>query len=325
MAMQFGNIPGINKPISRLVQGTLMLQAADGTPGFDLLDSIFELGCNTFDTGRSYLGGRNEVLVGQWVRERGIRDQLVIIGKIVHPSKEDPRRVTPDNITSDLMKSLEAFQFDYIDLLLLHRDDESKPVGPIMDILNEHLEAGRIHAFGGSNWSHRRLQEANDYAESHGLQPFVASSPNFSLADRMKEPWPGCLTISGPVNADARQWYSEHQMPIFSWSSLAGGFFSGRFKPDNLDTFDNVYDKVAIQAYCYPENFNRLERAQKLADESGLTLPQVAMAYVMSYPMDVYAITGCYTPDEFRVNMEASDMRLDEKTLAWLDLRSDSR
>jgi aryl-alcohol dehydrogenase-like predicted oxidoreductase len=322
--MQYGHIPGIDKPISRLVQGTLMIDDVEGKPGFELLDAAFELGCTAFDTGHVYLSGRNERIVGKWIRERGIRDKLVLIGKGAHHNV-DRQRVTPFDITADLHDSLARFKTDYIDLYLLHRDDETQPVGPIIEILNEHKNAGRIHAFGGSNWRTQRLQEANDYAAAHNLTPFVVSSPNFSMAEQVKAPWPNCISISGPANAGERAWYAEHKMPLVTWSSLAGGFFSGRFTPDNLDNFEAYFDKVTVEAYCYPDNFKRLERAKKLADETGLTIPQVAMAYVMSYPLDIYGLIGASTPAEFQANLEALNVKLDNDTLEWLDLRDDSR
>ncbi len=322
--MQYGEVAGVKKPVSRLVQGTLMIEDAKGSPGFDLLDAVFGMGCNTFDTAHVYGSGKNERLVGQWVRERGIRDEVVIIGKGAHPNA-DRKRVHPFDISSDIFDSLARFQFDHIDLYLLHRDDESLPVEPIVDVLNEHLQAGRIHAFGGSNWSHQRIEAANAYAAANGLTGFVASSPNFSLAEQVKEPWPGCLTISGPGAAKARDWYTEQNMPLFTWSSLAGGFFSGRFTRDNLDSFDGYFDKLAVQSYCYEDNFRRLERAQALAAEAGVSVTQVAMAYVFSYPLNIFPLVGCATPAEFQANLDAMALKLDENTLEWLDLRDDDR
>ena len=152
VAMPYGHIPGINKPVSRLVQGTLMIGTSEREKGFALLDEIFELGGNTFDTAHHYGSGANERAVGQWVRERGVRDKVVIIGKGAHHS-EDRKRVTPFDITADLYDSLARFQFDTIDLYLLHRDDPSVPVEPIIEVLNEHQQAGRIRAFGVSNWT----------------------------------------------------------------------------------------------------------------------------------------------------------------------------
>ena len=322
--MEYGNITGIDKPISRLVQGTVMINSDQLDWGFALLDDVFELGCTTFDTGHIYGLGDNERSVGRWVNDRGVREKVVIIGKGAHHN-EDRKRVTPFDITSDIFDTLARFKFDYIDLYLLHRDDPDVPVGPIVEVLNEHLQAGRINAFGGSNWSHQRLKAANDYAAMRNLVPFVASSPNFSLAEQFAEPWPDCVSISGPQQQVARDWYQENQMPLFTWSSLAGGFFSGRFTRNNLDTFDEYLDKVCIEAYCYEDNFKRLDRVQQLADEKGVSITQIAMAYVISQPLNIYSLVGCNNAAEFKANLEASQIELTAQEIAWLELKSDER
>jgi aryl-alcohol dehydrogenase-like predicted oxidoreductase len=322
--MQYGEIPGIDKPVSRLVQGTLMINSQQQDWGFALLDEVFGMGCTTFDTGHVYGQGDNERSVGKWINTRGIRDQVVIIGKGAHHNA-DRKRVTPFDISSDVFDSLARFKTDYIDLYLLHRDDPTQPGGPIIDALNEHLKAGRIHAFGASNWSRERIQEANAYAQAHNLAPFIASSPNFSLAEQVQAPWPDCITISGRQGADARAWYQHEQMPIFAWSSLAGGFFSGRFRRDNLDTFDSYLDKLCVTSYCVEENFQRLDRVEQLANELSLSIPQVAMAYVMNQPLNLFALVGCQSGAEFKANIEACEVKLPPETLEWLDLKRDSR
>lgn len=300
-----------------------MVTTHDLDGSFRLLDAVFALGCNTFDTAHVYGQGDNERAMGRWVHARGNREQVVIIGKGAHHNA-DRKRVTPFDITADLFDSLARFRFDYIDLYLLHRDDPSVPVGPIVETLNEHRAAGRIRAFGGSNWSHERIAEANAYAAAHGLTPFVASSPNFSLAEQYREPWEGCVSISGPQHAAARAWYAAHRMPLFTWSSLAGGFFSGRLRRDNLDTFEEYLDRLAVHSYAGEENFRRLDRAQQLGDAKGLSIPQIALAYVMSQPLDIYALVGCRTPEEFAANVVAAATRLTPEECAWLDLRTDT-
>jgi aryl-alcohol dehydrogenase-like predicted oxidoreductase len=240
----------------------------------------------------------------------------VVIGKGAHHN-EDRKRVTPFDITADIYDSLARLDFDHIDLYLLHRDDPSVPVGPIVEALSEHKEEGRIHAFGGSNWRPERLREANDYARENGLTPMVASSPNLSLAVQVKEPWPDCVSISG--DDEARRWYEETRMPLFTWSSLAGGFFSGRFTRDNLDTFDATLDRICVETYCYEENFGRLDRAGVLARERGLTVPQVALTYVLAQPLEVFALVGCNTGQEFTANVEAGAVALTPEEIAWLE------
>lgn len=317
--MKYGSIAGIEKPVSRLVQGTVMVHSGDTEGSFKLLDAIFEQGCTVFDTAHVYGNGDNERTVGRWVNSRGIREKVVILGKGAHHNG-DRRRVTPYDITADIHDSLARFKFDYIDLYLLHRDDPAVPVGPIVEVLNDHHKAGRIRAFGGSNWTASRLKEANDYAVAHGLVPFAASSPNYSLAEQIEEPWENCVSIGGPAGADQRAWYTESRMPLFAWSSLAGGFFSGRLNRANLaDHKDALYHRC----YVSDDNLVRLDRARQLAAEKGLSVPQVAMAYVLNQPMDVYALVGCATPEEFADSVEVLNLKLSADELAWLDLSSD--
>ena len=322
--MDYSKVQGIDKPVSRLVQGTVMVNGENPEEEFALLDAIYDLGCTTFDTAHVYSNGANERAVGAWVRERNLRDKVVIIGKGAHHNA-DRKRVTPFDISADIHDSLARFQFDTIDLYLLHRDDPSQPVEPIIDILNEHLGAGRIRAFGGSNWSVARFHEANAYAERNGLVPFAASSPNFSLAEQAKEPWPGCVSVSGDQGREARAFYKEQATALFTWSSLAGGFFSERFRRDNLASFESYLDKLCVETYCTEANFTRLDRVKELAEAKGLSVPQVALTYVLSQPLNIFALVGCQTPEEFEANKEALTLELSAEEVAWLELATDEK
>jgi aryl-alcohol dehydrogenase-like predicted oxidoreductase len=319
--MEYGEIAGVERPVSRLVQGTVPLDANDRAGSFALLDGVLAAGCNAFDTARHYGGGR-EALFGEWVRDRGVRDQIVVIGKGAHHSAER-RRVTPEDITADLENSLREFGFERIDLYLLHRDDPSVPVGPIVEVLDRHRRSGKIGAYGGSNWTHERIAEANAYAAANAHAPFAASSPNFSLAAWVEPPWDECVSISGPDGAAARDWYAREQLPVVPWSSLAGGFFSGRFRRDNLDTFSDYYDVTCIKAYAQEDNFKRLDRAEQLAKQYGRSIAQIALAYVLSSPLNVFPLVGCRTPQEFAENAAAVSTRLSPDEVAWLDLRTE--
>lgn len=316
--MTYGTLPGLDKPVSRLVQGTVMVNSTDETASFRLLDEIYALGCTAFDTAHGYGNGDNERTVGRWLRSRGLREEVVIIAKGAHHN-QDRKRVTPFDIGADLHDSLARFRVDEIDLYILHRDDPTVPVGPIIKTLNDYQQEGKLRAFGASNWTHTRLGEANRYAVEHGLTPFAISSPNFSLAEQVKEPWEGCVSIGGPSGAAARAWYWEQGLPLLTWSSLAGGFFSGRFRRDNLDTFTSNLDRLCVSSYCYEENFRRLERAEKLAHEKGISLPQLALAFVTSQPLDLYALVGCNSGAEFAANLWALHLELSEAERSWLE------
>lgn len=323
--MHYSTIPGIAKPVSRLILGTMIISAQEKERSFALLDAVLALGGNALDTAHVYAGGNSERGIGQWMQARGNRDQVVIISKGCHHNA-DRKRVTPFDIAADLHDSLARLQTDYVDVYLLHRDDPSLPVGPIVEALNEHRRAGRIGAFGGSNWTHERIQAANDYAAAHGLQPFTASSPNYGLAEQVLDPWgPGCVTLSGPQNSAARDWYQENQMPVLAYSSLGRGFFSGRITPANFEETRGSLDKACLTAYCHDVNFRRLERALILAQEKGVTVPQIALAYILRSSLNVFPLIGAASGEEFAQNLAALDLPLSEAERAWLNLEQDNR
>jgi len=319
--MQYGNVSGVDKPFSRIVQGTVMTPGEDEARWHDLFDAVFAMGCNTFDTAHIYSAGDNERSVGRWIDARGIRDKVVIIGKGAHHNA-DRKCVTPYDITAHLFDSLARFQTDYIDCYLLHRDDPSVPVGPIVETLNEHLHAGRIRAFGGSNWTARRIAQANAYAAERKLTPFVATSPQYSLAEMLEEPWDGCTSISGPQGESDRAWYAEQKVAVFAWSSLAGGFLSGRLTRENLPQHE---EELYYRCYVNEPNLQRLDRAVELAREKSVTVPQIALAYVLNQELDVFSLAAPYTPAEFQANLAALELRLSPEELAWLDIESDVR
>jgi aryl-alcohol dehydrogenase-like predicted oxidoreductase len=320
--MEYGQVQGITKPVSRLVQGRFHIDPDRPEACCELFDAVLACGCNTFDTAHIYGRGDEERALGAWIERRGIRDQVVIITKGAHQNA-DRNRVTPVDISSDLHDSLARLRVASIDLYMLHRDDPGVPVEPIVEALNAHLAAGRIHAFGASNWTHQRIEEANAYAAAHDLVPFAASSPQFSLAEMVRAPWAKCVSIGGPGGSSARAWYRQTGMPVFAWSSMAGGFFSGRFRPDNLATFTAKGDRLCIEGYAYPENFARLERAALLARELDVSVPQLALAYVLSQPLDTYALVACRSGAEMAENHTALRLRLTPAQLAWLDAQQE--
>lgn len=317
--MQYGQVVGVKKPVSRLVHGTLFASSQTQEQDFRLFDTVWEAGANTFDTAHVYGNGESERTLGKWLRSRGVSKEAIIITKGAHPKADGLPRVTPEAITADLHDSLERLQVNSVDIYLLHRDNTAVSIPPILETLNEHYRAGRIKAFGGSNWSYQRIQEANDYAAQHNLEPFVATSPNFSLAVQTAPPWDGCQSISGVQFQAARQWYRAQNMPIFAWSSLAGGFFSGRFSRDNLDSFFDYFDQVCIETYCTEANFERLDRAKKMAQQKNMTVAQIALAYVINTPLNLFAIASSRTQDELHTNAAAAALVLSPEELNWLE------
>ncbi|MDA3963432.1 MAG: aldo/keto reductase [Planctomycetota bacterium] len=312
---------GSPRPASRIALGTMIVNRNERERSFALLDAALAAGITTLDCAHGYAGGESERCIGDWLTDRGCRDAVTILTKGCHPNA-DRKRVTPDDIGSDLRDSLARLKTDQVDIWLLHRDDTSVPVDEIVDCLARHHAAGRIGAYGGSNWTHQRIAEANAYAASKGLPAFTASSPNFSLAEQVNDPWgPGCVGIGGPQQAEARAWYAEQDIRIFCYSSLARGLFSGRITRDN---FSDVADGACATAYCHEVNFRRLDRAQALADARGLSVAQVAMAWVLNHSLDVVACCGAANAEEIAGVVAAAEAKFDQVTMDWLDLVSDA-
>lgn len=310
--MLYGTVPGIDKRVSRLVLGSLAFAPERQDLVAELLDTFVAAGGTTLDTARVYGRGSSEQAIGAWLRERDNRGDMVIVSKGAHHLPDGTRRVTPAAIAEDLTASLESLQIETIDLYLLHRDDPRVPVGPIIECLNEQRAAGRIRAFGGSNWTPRRLDEANAYARAHGLEGFAVSSPNLALAVTNEPMWPECVSVAG--DAAALDWYRRSRFPLFAWSSQASGFFSGRFSPS-----DSTDPNVA-RVYYREDNWERLRRARDLAARRGATPTQVALAWVLHQPIPTFALIGPRTVDELRDCLGALAVSLTPEEVSWLNL-----
>ena len=318
--MRYGSIPGVGDRVSRLVLGSMVFSikpdAFENT--CRLLDRFTEAGGTTVDTARIYAQGTSETAFGKWLDRSGKRDDVVVLGKGAHHNSETlERRVTPAAIHEDIETSLREMRLDAIDIYILHKDDPEAEVGPIVETLNEEADAGRIKAFGGSSWSTQRLDEANAYAAEHGLRPFTVSSPNLALAVPNEPMWVGCISIAG--DDPAQSWYQATGMPVFAWSAQARGFFSGRFNPELIEGATTDAQNV-IRTYYSADNWERYRRADELAELKGCTLRQVALAWVLHSPLDVYALIGPATLSELDDCLGALDVELSHAEVAWLNL-----
>ncbi len=321
--MRYGSIPGVEKRVSRLVLGSMVfgVEPERYANTVKLLDRFVEAGGTTVDTARVYGRGSSERAFGQWLKERECRDRIVVIGKGAHhDSLTFERRVNPAAIHEDIQTSLREMQLDQIDIYILHKDDPDVPVGPIVEALNEEVAAGRIKVFGGSSWSHQRIAEANAYAAEHGLQPFTVSSPNLALAVPNEPMWVGCISIAGDPEAQA--WYARTRMPIFAWSSQARGFFSGRYSPEMTEGATQDAQNV-IRTYYSAANWERYRRASELAKEKGRSRSQIALAWVLHQPLEIYALIGPATVDELDDCLAALEVELTPDEVAWLNLEGE--
>ncbi|WP_338080754.1 aldo/keto reductase [Cohnella luojiensis] len=304
-------IAGIDRPVSRLIMGSMMLHEDRMEHAIELLDAYMDVGGNTIDTAHVY-GAAGKKALGRWMQQRRNRSSLTLIGKGAHPDENGPR-MTLQAMEQDLHESLERLQTDYVDIYMLHRDDLSVSVGYILESLERQIEAGRCRALGVSNWTTMRLEEANDYALSHGLTGFACNSPNLSLAKPNEPRWAGCVSADGDYVA----WHERSQLPLLSWSSQAGGFFTGRYAPDRMD------DQEAVRVYYSDANWERLRRARQLAESKGYDANSIALSYVLQQRFPTCAIIGPNSPAELHSSLRGLEVELTQKEADWLDLLVD--
>ncbi|TPL58599.1 oxidoreductase [Mesorhizobium sp. B2-4-2] len=297
-------IPGLSKPASIVALGFEDFRTFSS--GSILLDAFFEAGGNLFDTGYVYGGGYTETLLGQWLKNRGVREQSVVIAKGAHSPL-----CYPDVIGKQLVQSLDRLQTDHVDIYFMHRDNPDVPVGEFVDAMDREVKAGRIRGpFGGSNWTMQRMDEAIAYAERTGKQKPGALSNNFSLAEMLEPIWAGCVTSS---TDDWKAWLTARQMPNFAWSSQGRGFFTERAGRDRRD------NEELVRVWYSERNFGRRDRAIELAARLGKSPIHIALAYVLNQPFPSVPLIGPRTLGELDDSLRALDIALSPADLQWLD------
>jgi aryl-alcohol dehydrogenase-like predicted oxidoreductase len=274
-----------------------------------MFDHFFAAGGNTFDTGYIYGGGLQERLLGRWIANRAIRDEVAIIVKGAHTPHCDP-----ESISRQLTESLERLGTDHADLYFMHRDNTEIAVEEFVDVLDAEVRAGRVRAFGGSNWSPVRIDAANAYAERTGKHGFSLLSNHFGLAEAYDVPWTGCEHVT---DAESKRWLTERQIPLFPWSSQARGFFTGRAQAEDRS------DAELVRCYYSDENFERLRRATQLGTELGVAPTAIALAYVLNQPFPTFPLFGPRTIAETSSSMAGLAVELRPDQVAWLDLRGE--
>ncbi|MDA0578535.1 MAG: aldo/keto reductase [Verrucomicrobia bacterium] len=302
--MTYGRIPHLDKPVSRLIMGVDNQGSAPHAAA--IFDDYFARGGNTFDTAFIY-GAAHSKFFGHWVRARGVRDEIVVIAKGAHTPA-----CNPEALSRELVTQLGWMGIDYADLYMMHRDNPDIPVGRFVDVLNEHVKAGRIRAFGGSNWSLDRVKKANAYAQRKGLQGFSMVSNNLSLAEMVNPVWPGCIHVH---DAADRRWLKKTQLALLPWSSQARGFFvPSRAHPDKRE------DDSLVECWYSEENFKRQARAVEVAAKYGVEPINVALAWVLQQPFPTFPLIGPRQISETRSSMAGLAVTLTAKEMRYLNL-----
>ena len=272
----------------------------------EFMDAYLALGGNLIDTARVYgdfvtpRNGESEKVIGRWLTDRHCREQVFLSTKGGHPPLQNMRhsRLGREEIRGDLAESLQDLQTDHVEIFWLHRDDESRPVGDIMETLQSLLEDGSTRMTGVSNWHPERIREANRYAASHGLTPLSANQPQFSLARQVHCYDPTLVTM------DAETWRMHRQtgMVCCCFSSQAGGFFT---KLDTLG-WDRLPENLKNDYGC-EENLRIDEKLKILRGKTGLSVGALALAYLTCQPFPAFALVGATRIEHVLALQEAGD------------------
>ncbi len=313
-------IPNTDLNVSSYCYGVMFFGTrAKGDDAYRLYEQFVEAGGNLFDTAHGYAcwmpegDGASERTLGDCLQKFGNRKDMVIStkGALIQTLPFYPRpddTMTAEVIGSDISESLERLRIDYIDLYTLHRDDTRHTVGEIIEILNAEIRRGRIRYLGASNWTPARIAEANAYAEAHGLQGFVTSSPQWNLCVANHQPynWDGTKDDTCRVTTDEDvAWHRKTGFPMMPWTPSAYGYLSG-LETSNAMSFDN------------PTSRRRRERARELAGQKGCTPLQIGLAYLRSYEFPVFPILGTMNPEHLAESLGADAVELTAAERDWL-------
>ena len=283
----------------------------------EFMDLYTAMGGNFIDTARVYgdfvtpRNGESEKVIGRWMADRHCRDQVFLSTKGGHPPLADMRhsRLSRQEIRSDLAESLENLQTDHVEIYWLHRDDESRPVGEIMETLQSVIEDGSAVMTGVSNWRTERIEEASHYAAAHGLKALTGNQLQFSLARQVHFADPTLVSM------DRKAWrmHRDTGMVCCCFSSQAGGFFTKltELGPDCLP------EKLK-NSYLCQENLRVFERLQALSRKTGLSVGTLALAYLTSQPFPTFALVGTSKAAHVLALREAGDAVLSGSILEEL-------
>lgn len=288
---------------------------------FPFLDAYVKLGGSCIDTARTYCSwledgeGSSEKTIGRWLKARNNREDVILVTKGGHHKWVDGEKVsrlTREELEKDLQESLDALQTDYIDVYLLHRDDESMPVDEIMPILNDFVKSGKVHFIGASNWKTERIEKANKFANENGLEPFRISQIYYSLAHTSKEAI-GDPTIAC-MDTKSYGWYKKNNFPVMAFSPQAKGFFS---KVANGESITHQMESQFVST----ANLARLSRVKKMCEETGHTPATLVLGYLNSQQFPVCSVFSATKLWQLEEDMQAGDTILDERQIAFLENR----
>ena len=303
--------------VSKHCLGAMMFGAMGNRDHDDCVAMIHKAldgGINFIDTADVYSAGESEQIVGKALKGR--RDKVVLATKFFAPMGRDPNMMGGSRrwIMSEVERSLERLQTDYIDLYQIHRFDENTDLEETLGALTDLQRQGKIRAFGSSMFPADRIVEAQWVAERRGLSRFRCEQPWYSIFSREIERYvlPAC---------------QRYGMGAIVWSPLDGGWLTGRYlKPEDFDQGGRVVRAAARGGGSFDPEAELVQRKlalavalKQLADEAGLKMSHMAIAFTLEHPGVTSAIIGPRTHEQLDDLLEGADVRLDKALMDRID------
>ena len=285
-----------------------MLGACDKKTSFDILDFFYESGGNFIDTANNYQDEQSETWLGEWMEQRGVRDEMVLATKYTTFFKQRQPDApgqgsafignSKKSLHLSVKHSLKKLRTDYIDVMYLHWWDWTTPIEEIMQSLNILVQQGKVLYLGISDTPAWIVAKANQYARDHGLAQFVVYQGKWNIGDRDME-----REIIPMCQAEG--------MGIAPWSALGGGKFKTKEQRDSGE------GRTPLGGIS--ENDLRMsEVLEKMAKKHNTIMTSIALAYVMHATPDVFPIVGGRKVEHLKGNIEALNLRLDDEDMETL-------
>jgi aryl-alcohol dehydrogenase-like predicted oxidoreductase len=269
-------------------------------------EAAFEAGVNFFDTSNVYGAGAAEQAWGE-ILSRHPRESYLLATKVYFPMSETDRGLSAEQIEKQLDASLSRLRTDYVDLYQCHRFDTRTPIEETMEGLTAAVEGGKARCIGFSEWTPEQIRAALDVP---GTAKFVSSQPQYNMIWRAPE-------------AEVFGLCREHGISQIVWSPLAQGVLTGKYGPgqplpaDSRATSDEM--GVAIERYLRDEVLEAVQRLRPIAEGAGLTMVELALAWVLRRPEVASAIIGATRPEQVHSNVKASGVELSDDVLDAID------
>jgi aryl-alcohol dehydrogenase-like predicted oxidoreductase len=311
--MEYRNLGRTGVKVSPLCLGAMMFGQwgePDHEKSIRIIHAALDAGINFVDTADVYSQGENEEIVGKALKGR--RDDIVLATKF-HGQMGDELNHQGSSrrwIMKAVEDSLRRLDTDYIDLYQVHRPREDTDVEETLSALTDLVRAGKIRYFGSSTYPASQIVEAQWVAKERGLERFKTEQPPYSILVR-------------GIEADVLPAAQRHGMGVIPWSPLAGGWLSGRYRKgaelptsSRADRLPHRYDM------SLPGNKRKFEAADQLgalADEVGISLIEIAIAWVINHPAVTAAIIGPRTMEHLESQLPAATRTLDQAVLDRID------